>query len=93
MITSSIAINLGSYVRWIYGGPVRPNPQEHFFPQVFPLMIISGISGLIIFLPLTHILNHKLKTLSSMNTNTELKLNQKLDSLKIKRTQEYWYLF
>lgn len=96
IITSSIVVNLDFYRKGIYGGPPLPsriNPQEIFFSQVFPSMIISGISGLIIFLPLNHIFNHKLKNLGPVSYEKELRINQTFESFKFKRIQEYGYLF
>lgn len=68
--------------------PIHPDPRVVFFSQVLPSMIISGISGLIIFIPLNYVLSYKLKSLNPINKKIELKLNQKLEYFKLRRIQD-----
>lgn len=65
----------------------------YFYEVLFPSMILSSIMGMIILTLLNRILSIKLKNLSPISSQVELKLNQKYESFRFKRTQEYGYWF
>lgn len=66
---------------------------NYFYQVLYPSMVISSITGMIIFTIINRILSNKLKRLSEISSQEILKLNQKLESFKLKRIQEYGYLF